>query len=153
MVNQSTFVDIGGKSEGILLQTHANPQTLPFQVGQEIEAFVLSLRNNEILLANQIQNGGYEELKMAYELKKELSNFVSQEQTREALFSKVLNLADLSLLPIDFSMPKDPKSLIGQSFEFRITRLGDEFSASRRVLLEEEEEENRSQRLAAIQNW
>lgn len=151
VVNQSAFVDIGGKSEGILLQTHANPQTLPFQVGQEIEAFVFSLRNNEILLANQIQNGGYEELKMAYELKRTVELRITGANKGGFVLKGFESNGFCPFSQFDFSMPKDPKSFIGQSFEFRITRLGDEFSASRRVLLEEEEEENRSQRLAAIQ--
>ena len=56
----------------------------------------------------------------------------------------------MSLLPIDFSMPKDPKSFIGQSLNFASRVLVMNFQPLV-VLLEEEEEENRSQRLAAIQ--
>jgi small subunit ribosomal protein S1 len=151
VINQSAFVDIGGKSEGILLETHANTKDIPFQIGQEIEAFILSLRNNEILLANQIQNGGYEELKMAYELKRTVELKIINANKGGFVLKGFDSNGFCPFSQFDFSPPKDPKSLIGTNFDFRITRLGDEFSASRRILLEEEEEKVRTQKLATIQ--
>ena len=151
IVDQSAFVDIGGKSEGILLEMHTDPQILPFHMGQEIEAFVLSMRNNEILLANQIQHGGYEELKMAYELKRTVELQITNANKGGFILKGFDSTGFCPFSQFDFSTPKDPNALIGEKFDFRITQLGDEFSASRKILLEEEEEKIRTQTLSTLQ--
>ena len=151
IVDQSAFVDIGGKSEGILLEMNTDPQILPFHIGQEIEAFVLSMRNNEILLANQIQHGGYEELKMAYELKRTVELQITNANKGGFILKGFDSIGFCPFSQFDFSIPKDPNTLIGEKLNFRITQLGDEFSASRKILLEEEEEKIRTQKLATLQ--
>lgn len=149
-INQETvFVDINGKSEGVLEKHEllVNGE-LSVKKGDVIEVYVVGREAGEIRLTTAIGKGevNFDLLRLAY-------------QNKIPVFAKVLSLqnggfkisiggvqAFCPVSQLDLRPIKDNDQFIGKSFQFQITKLVEKEKnvvVSRRILLESEASEQK----------
>ncbi|MBM76319.1 MAG: hypothetical protein CMK59_13020 [Proteobacteria bacterium] len=145
------FIDIGGKSEGVLSRSESGVDSP--KLGQVITARVIRSDSRGIRLAKRLsQEGGFEALQSAYELKMPVDIKITGRNKGGYELRAFGQKGFCPLSQISLSLPTDLDELIGQTLSFQITQIGSrEFSASRRILLEAEAAELKQKRLLELE--
>ena len=146
--NGAVFVDLGGKSEGTLdvTQVRDDDGTITVQVGDEIEARVVSTDEGQVVLRKSVGKGkeAASELQQAFELGIPVEGVVGAVNKGgvEVLVAGMRAFCPISQL--DLRHIEDASEFVGQRLQFRITRYEadrkgrENIVVSRRALLEEE---------------
>jgi len=138
------FVDIGGKSEGIIARSELVDETGPVEIkpGDPVTAYVVSTRDGEIRLSVRMTAAASEEaIRDAFRSGVPVEGLVTAE--RKGGFSVTL-LGKQAFCPysqIDLQSSGNSEAYVGQRFTFRITEYsekGRNIVVSRRDILEEE---------------
>lgn len=144
---QSAFVDLGGKAEGVipLEQLTDDEGTVTVAVGDTVEGAVASIENDAVVLRVRAGHGpaAPAELRQAHEHGLPVSGTVQSvvKGGVEVMVSGLRAFCPISQL--DLRYVEDPAVFVGQRLDFRITRFEEgrgrpNLVLSRRVLLEEE---------------
>lgn len=156
---QSAFVDLGGKAEGVipLEQLTDDEGTVTVAVGDTVEGAVASIENDTVVLRVRAGHGpaAPAELRQSYENGLPVSGTV-QSVVKGGVEVAVSGLrAFCPISQLDSRYVEDASVFIGQRFDFRITRFEEgrgrpNLVLSRRVLLEEEARSRAAAARAAI---
>ena len=145
---ETVFVDLGGKSEGCLsiVELQDEDGELTAQVGDEVEAYVISVRDGVQLskaLAKSAQDA--ELLQTAFDEKIPVEGTVSGVNKGGVEVQVAGNRAFCPVSQLDLDFVPDPSVYVGQTFQFVIQRMEGgkrpNIVLSRRVLLEAEKAE------------
>ena len=150
--SEAAFVDLGGKSEGVLDldQITDDEGQLTVSVGDEIEAHVVDAgeRSGTIVLRRTLGRGpqARSELRLAFEKEIPVEGLVTAVNKGGFDVQIAGGRAFCPVSQMDVRFVENPEAFVGQRHEFRITRYeeghrgGDNLVVSRRVLLEEQAE-------------
>ena len=139
------FVDISGKSEAVIgIQEFRNDDgTLSIQVGDALQAYVVSRTGGEIHLTSSLGKGGVNPglIQMAY--RESIPVFGTVPDTVKGGYSVSVGGVKCfcPVSQIDTRNPSDPKSMVNRSFLFKIIEYkekGRNIIVSRTALLEEQ---------------
>jgi len=157
---QSAFVDLGGKAEGVipLEQLIDDEGTVTVAVGDTVEGAVASIENDAVVLRVRAGHGAAApaELRQAHEHGLPVSGTV-QSVVKGGVEVTVSGLrAFCPVSQLDLRYVEDPAVFVGQRLDFRITRFEEgrgrpNLVLSRRVLLEEESRARAEAARAAIE--
>ena len=156
---QSAFVDLGGKAEGVipLEQVTDDEGRVTVAVGETVEGAVASIENDVVVLRVRGSHGpaAPAELRQAYENGLPVSGTVQAvvKGGVEVAVSGIRAFCPIS--QIDSRYVEDPAVFVGQRLDFRITRFEEgrgrpNLVLSRRALLEEEARSRAEAARAAI---
>jgi small subunit ribosomal protein S1 len=156
---QSAFVDLGGKAEGVipLEQVTDDEGRVTVAVGETVEGAVASIENDVVVLRVRGSHGpaAPAELRQAYENGLPVSGTVQAvvKGGVEVAVSGIRAFCPIS--QIDARYVEDPAVFVGQRLDFRISRFEEgrgrpNLVLSRRVLLEEEARSRAEAARAAI---
>lgn len=145
----TVFVDTGTKIDGVvdieeLLDAERN---LPYQVGDELELYVMSISRSGISLSRAISGAGGDHI-----LEEAHAKAVPVEGKVKGVIKGGFEIEILKrrafcpISQIELRYVSTPEDYVGQTFEFLITQFeegGKNIVVSRRVLLEQEQQKNR----------
>ncbi|MGM0423944.1 MAG: 30S ribosomal protein S1 [Thermodesulfobacteriota bacterium] len=146
---EQAYVDTGTKTDGVVDKQELTDQDghFPYQEGDELELFVISRQRNEIKLGRSMgaADGGLEQLEQALQNQIPVQGKV-QETCKGGFRVRVMGkTAFCPLSQIDIRPVDEPEKMVGESFDFLITRVeekGRNIVVSRRVLQEKERDES-----------
>jgi small subunit ribosomal protein S1 len=142
--DKAVFVDTGTKADGIVEigELMDDNGQLPYDVGDELELFVVSVDESEVRLSKAIAGiGGLNMLKDAYANRIPVEGKVIQTIKGGLQVEVLKRRAFCPISQIDTQYVENAQAYVGQTYEFRITRLtegGRNIVLSRRDLLEVE---------------
>jgi len=153
------FIDLGGKSEGYLDRKELLDEegNLPVRVGDEIQAFFLSLQNNELRFTTRIAGGeaGRQFLEEAWRNGIPVEGLVEKEIKggfEVKIAGGLRGFCPYSLMGLQRA--GNASDSVGQHFSFRITQYGEKgknIILSNRAVLEEEREQQREAMKGTLQ--
>ncbi len=153
---ESVFMDTGSKVDGVvdIAELVDEKGDLPYQVGDSLDLYVVSVRQGEIRLSRALAGiGGAERLKEAFQEKIPIEGRVL-ETCKGGLSVEVFKRrAFLPVSQIDTVYVENPEEYVGKTLRFLITELsegGKNIVLSRRILREQEKEESRRAFLATM---
>ncbi len=146
---ETVFIDLGGKSEGVLdiEQVRSDDGEITVAVGDEVEARVVDTgdRSGSIVLRRTLGRGPQArgELRMAFEEEIPVEGLVAEVIKGGFEIQIAGGRAFCPVSQMDVRYVEKPEIFVGQRHQFRITRYeesprGDNLVVSRRVLLEEQ---------------
>ncbi len=143
------YVDTGTKTDGVVDTQELADQDghFPYQEGDELELYVISRRHNEIKLGRSMSSGdgGLEQLEQAQQNQIPVQGKV-QETCKGGFQIRIMGkTAFCPLSQIDIRPVEDPENMVGENFDFLITRIeekGRNIVVSRRALQEKERDES-----------
>jgi small subunit ribosomal protein S1 len=144
ITDKAVFVDTGTKADGIVEveELRDDDGNLPCSVGDELELFVVEASESEIRLSKAVAGiGGLTLLKDAYANAIPVEGKVVQTVKGGFQVEVLKRRAFCPISQIDTQYVENGDAYVGQTFEFRITRLaegGRNIVLSRRDLLEAE---------------
>lgn len=149
--SEAVFVDLGGKSEGVLDldQVMDDEGRTTVAVGDEVEARVVDAgeRSGSIVLRRTLGRGpqAREELQLAFEQGIPVEGVVTGVNKGGFDVQIAGGRAFCPVSQMDSRFVEEPESFVGQRHQFRVTRYepghsGDNVVVSRRALLEEQAE-------------
>jgi small subunit ribosomal protein S1 len=147
--DSAVFVDTGTKADGIVEaeELKNDDGELPFAVGDTLELYVVAATESEIRLSKAIAGiGGLNMLKDAYDNKIPVEGKVIQTIKGGLQVEVLKRRAFCPISQIDTQYVEDAGAYVGQTYQFRITRLtegGRNVVLSRRDLMEAEMQEAR----------
>jgi small subunit ribosomal protein S1 len=147
---EHVFVDTGTKLDGVIERAELSGEdgSLPYEVGDTIEAFVVSKRGGEIRLSKAVSGiGGLTVLREAREKGMPVEGKVLEVLKGGYRVEVLKHRAFCPFSQMDLSRVEDPSAHVGKTYSFLITELaddGDDIVLSRRALLEKEREEARA---------
>ncbi|HVN70411.1 MAG TPA: 30S ribosomal protein S1 [Desulfomonilia bacterium] len=139
------FVDTGYKVDGVIERAELTDEdgNLPYNVGDTIDAFVMSRRGGEIKLSKAISGiGGLSILQEAHEKAVPIEGKVLEQVKGGYRVEVVKRRAFCPFSQMDLFRVEDTSIHIGKTYLFLITELeedGDNIILSRRILLEQEQ--------------
>jgi small subunit ribosomal protein S1 len=142
--DNAVFVDTGTKADGIVEaeELKNDDGELPYQVGDELELFVVAATESEIRLSKAIAGiGGLTMLKDAHANRIPVEGKVIQTIKGGLQVEVLKRRAFCPISQIDTQYVENAEAYVGQTFQFRITRLtegGRNIVVSRRDLMEAE---------------
>jgi small subunit ribosomal protein S1 len=144
-IGQNTvFVDTGTKIDGVvdIEELRDENQDLPFQEGDEVELYVVSIDEGEIKLSKAVSGiGGLNMLKDAYRGKMPVEGKVLEQCKGGFRVEMLKRKAFCPISQMDVTYIEEPEAYVGQTHQFLITRLeeqGRNIVVSRRELLSRE---------------
>ncbi len=149
---ENLHIDTGTKTDGIVQKQELVDESgeLPYQEGDELELYVVSLKHGEILLARSMgREGDIEQLQQAAQSKIPVEGKVKETCKGGYKVDVMHRTAFCPLSQIDINTVEDPETMVGQTLRFQINRVeenGRNIVVSRRQLLEKE-------RAEALQNF
>ena len=153
---ESVFVDTGSKVDGVvdLAELVDENGDLPYQVGDTLDLYIMSMRPGEIRLSRALAGvGGAEQLKDAYHQGIPIEGRVTDTCKGGFNVEVIKHRAFCPISQIDTIYVEHPEEYVGKTFRFLITELGEggkNIVVSRRTLLEQEEEEARQAFLGSL---
>ena len=153
---ESVFVDTGSKVDGVvdLAELVDENGDLPYQVGDTLDLYIMSMRPGEIRLSSALAGvGGAEQLKDAYHQGIPIEGRVTDTCKGGFNVEVIKHRAFCPISQIDTIYVEHPEEYVGKTFRFLITELGEggkNIVVSRRTLLEQEEEEARQAFLGSL---
>ncbi len=147
--DSAVFVDTGTKADGIVEteELKNDDGELPFEVGDTLELYVVAASESEIRLSKAIAGiGGLNMLKDAFSNKIPVEGKVVQTIKGGLQVEVLKRRAFCPISQIDTQYVEDASVYVGQTYQFRITRLtegGRNIVLSRRDLMEAEMQETR----------
>ena len=138
------FVDTGHKLDGVIERSELAGEdgSIPFEVGDTIDAFVMSKKGGEIRLSKAISGiGGLTILQEAQEKGVPIEGKVLEQVKGGYRVEVVKRRAFCPFSQMDLFRVEDPNMHIGKTYLFLITELeedGNNIIVSRRTLLEQE---------------
>ena len=146
---EQAYVDTGTKTDGVIDKQELTDQdgNFPYQEGDEVEVFVVSRKHNEIKLGRSMgaADGSLEQLEQAQDSGIPVQGKVHQTCKGGFRVRIMGKTAFCPLSQIDIHPVDDAESLVGETFDFLISRVeerGRNIVVSRRALLEREREES-----------
>ena len=145
ITSSSVFVDTGTKTDGVaeIEDLKDDEGNLPYEVGDEVDLFVISANESEIRLSRAIGGvGGLEMLKDAQAGAIPVEGKVVQTIKGGFQVEVLKRRAFCPISQIDTQYVEDGEKYVGQSFQFMIKQLsenGRNIVVSRRQLLEAEQ--------------
>lgn len=145
ITESAVFVDTGTKADGVveIEDLKDDEGNLPYEVGDEVDLFVVSANESEIRLSRAIAGvGGLEMLKDAYAGHIPVEGKVIQTIKGGFQVEVLKRRAFCPISQIDTHYVEDGEAYVGRSFEFLIKQLnekGRNIVLSRRQLLEAEQ--------------
>ena len=149
--DNAVFVDTGTKADGVVEPEELKDEAgeLPYAVGDTLELFVVAADESEIRLSKAIAGiGGLSMLQDAYRNTIPVEGKVIQTIKGGFQVEVLQRRAFCPLSQIDTQYVENTEQYIGQTFQFRITKLaerGRNIVVSRRDLLEAEQEQTRQE--------
>jgi small subunit ribosomal protein S1 len=146
---ESVFMDTGSKVDGVvdIAELVDENGDLPYQVGDTLELYVVSIRHGEIRLSKALAGiGGAEQLKEAFQEHIPIEGRVTETCKGGFRVEVVKRSAFCPVSQIDTIYVEHPEVYVGMTLRFLITELsegGRNIVLSRRTLKEQEEEESR----------
>lgn len=151
------FIDLGGKSEGLLsaAELQDGDGKLTVGVGDEVEAFVVSTRGGEIKLSQSLSRSikDYGSLRDAYEGGIPVEGRVASANKGGYEVTIAGKRAFCPISQIDLNYTEDPAVHVGRTYDFRVSELaekGKRIVVSRAALLREERKRKREELLTAL---
>ena len=146
---EQAYVDTGTKTDGVVDKQELTDQDgrFPYQEGDQVELFVVSRKHNEIKLGRSMgaADGGLEELEQALHGHIPVQGKV-QETCKGGFRVRIMGkTAFCPLSQIDIRPVDNPEDMVGESFDFLISRVeekGRNIVVSRRALQEKERDES-----------
>jgi len=148
--NENIFLDIGGKSEGVIksseFQDDENNCTV--QVGDTLKIFFVARRGGEMLFTTKLGSGqaSLQELEDAFHAGIPVSGKVSKEIKGGFEVKLASQRGFCPYSQMDIRRIEDPEEYIEQTFSFKIMEFGNKgrnIILSSRAILEEQREEQR----------
>jgi small subunit ribosomal protein S1 len=142
--DNTVFVDTGTKADGIVEaeELKSDDGELPYQVGDALELFVVAANESEIRLSKAMSGiGGLTMLKDAHANRIPVEGKVIQTIKGGLQVEVLKRRAFCPISQIDTQYVENAETYVGQTFQFRITRLtegGRNIVVSRRDLMEAE---------------
>lgn len=139
----SVYVDTGSKTDGVVERAELldDAGELTVVEGDAIDLYVVAVTESEIRLSKAMDGiGGYEQLSEAYENRVPVTGKVIETCKGGFRVEVFKRRAFCPISQIDLSYTESPEQYVGESFEFRITRLeerGRNIVVSRKALLAE----------------
>lgn len=159
IAGDSVFVDVGGKSEG-MIERHelvGDDGELTVAVGDEITATVVDLRNDNVVLRTRLRGGdGPGALEQAFQHGIPVVGKVTGVNKGGVEVEISGQRAFCPLSQLDTSRVEDPSVFVGQELSFRITKLEtgrdrSDVVVSRRALLEAERAQQAAETRARLE--
>jgi small subunit ribosomal protein S1 len=153
---QSVFVDIGGKSDGVVEKAELLDERgeMPFKEGDTLELYVVARRDNEIRLSKAVSGvGGLNILQEAYDKGIPVEGKVKEVCKGGFNVELMHRRAFCPLGQIDLPFAENPEEYVGNTYQFVITQFdedGRNLVISRRELLNRELEAERERFLQGI---
>jgi len=158
----TVFMDTGTKIDGAVDKAELlnDDGECPCQVGDELELYVTSMTENEIILSKALSGiGGLNQLQDAYSEKIPVEGKVTG--TRKGGFDVEIlkRRAFCPVSQLDLAYIETPEDYVGQNFSFLITRIedrGKNIVVSRRELLQQQrdaEQKEIYEKLAVDSEW
>jgi small subunit ribosomal protein S1 len=146
---EQAYVDTGTKTDGVIDKQEFTDQdgNFPYQQGDEVEVFVVSRKHNEIKLGRSMgaADGSLEQLEQAQDSGIPVQGKVHQTCKGGFRVRVMGKTAFCPLSQIDIHPVDDAESLVGETFDFLISRVeerGRNIVVSRRALQERERKES-----------
>lgn len=145
----AVFMDIGAKIDGVAEKQELVDESgsLPFEVGDVLELFVVSRNEAEIHLSRALSGiGGEHMLQEAYDSRMPVEGKVTATCKGGVSVEIFKRRAFCPISQIDLSYVENPEEHVDQSYQFLITRLeggGKNIVVSRRRLLAKEQEKSK----------
>lgn len=152
----AVYLDTGTKIDGVVEKNELTDENgeLTCQVGDRIELYVVACTESEIRLSRAMAGiGGLHMLQEAFDTKMPVEGRV-KETCKGGFHVEILQRrAFCPISQIDLKYVEDSEDYVGQTFEFRITRLeerGRNIVVSRKQLLAEAQEKSRREFFATL---
>ena len=153
----AVFVNAGTKADGIVEREELKDDegNLPYEVGDELDLFVVAADESEIRLSKAISGiGGLTMLQEAYDNKIPVEGKVVQTIKGGFQVEVLKRRAFCPISQMDIQYVENGENYVGQTFQFRIKTLaerGRNIVLSRRVLLEAEQQKVREEFLKTLE--
>lgn len=150
ITNSSVFVDTGTKTDGVVEIEELKDEEgqLPYEVGDELDLFVVATNESEIRLSRAISGvGGLEMLRDAHAGNIPVEGKVVQTIKGGFQVEVLKRRAFCPISQIDTQYVEDGEKYVGQTFQFmikQITENGRNIVVSRRQLLEAEQKKTQA---------
>ena len=154
--DSAVFVDTGTKADGVVELEELRDESgeLPYDIGDTLELFVVVADESEIRLSKAIAGiGGLSMLKDAYRNAIPVEGRVAGTIKGGFQVEVLQRRAFCPISQIDVQYVENAEQYVGQTFQFRITKLaegGRNIVLSRRDLLEAEQEQARQEFLKTL---
>ncbi len=146
------FVDLGGKTEGLLAVSEIKDKegNLTVGIGEAVEAFVVSTRGGEVKLSKSLSQSirDYESLRDVYEGRLPVDGRVVGTNKGGYEVMVAGRRAFCPVSQMDTAFTEDPEVHVGKTYSFRITQMdgkGKRVVLSRAAILREEQQRRREE--------
>ncbi|MBN1634866.1 MAG: 30S ribosomal protein S1 [Deltaproteobacteria bacterium] len=143
---ESVFIDTGTGIDGVIALDELldDKQKFPYSLGDSLELYVVSMRDNEIGLSRSVSGaGGLNQIETAYERKIPIDGKVKEVIKGGFHISIMQKRAFCPLGQIDINYVENPEDFVGKTLQFLIIEFkegGKNIVLSRRELLSLEQE-------------
>ena len=157
ITKDSVFIDTGSKVDGVVSRDELTNEEgeLTVNDGDNVELYVISMNNNEIVLSKAMSGaGGLNMLREAYENNVPVEGKVSETCKGGFRITMMHRKVFCPVSQIDTTFVEDAESFVGSTHNFQIIKFeenGRNIVVSRRVLLEQEQEKVREQFVKDVQ--